>query len=134
MVGNNFGRNRGVVRRCHLFLEVRDFALLPILKQEPCQVLRKRNSSQVDNHRLIYRPWGTFKTLEEGKNFYVKRLSINPMQKISLQKHSYRSEHWVVVKGSALITKDDEKLATKRVYLNEITVKKYKKKAYEELM
>jgi mannose-6-phosphate isomerase len=50
------------------------------------------------------RPWGSFHTLEEGPGYKVKRLVILPGQRLSLQKHRHRSEHWVVVAGTATVT------------------------------
>ncbi|HTX51916.1 MAG TPA: phosphomannose isomerase type II C-terminal cupin domain [Candidatus Baltobacteraceae bacterium] len=49
------------------------------------------------------RPWGSFATLEEGPGYKVKRLAVMPGQRLSLQKHQYRSEHWVVVAGVATV-------------------------------
>ena len=65
------------------------------------QHLKKNNSDQVISHNKVYRPWGTFETLNEGPNFKVKRISVKPGGRLSLQSHQYRSEHWVVVKGHA---------------------------------
>lgn len=54
------------------------------------------------------RPWGEFENLEENKNYKVKRLVVWPGKRLSLQKHNHRSEHWVVVKGKAKVTLDEE--------------------------
>jgi len=56
----------------------------------------------------VYRPWGWFETLDEGTGFKVKRISVKAGQKISLQRHSKRAEHWVVVDGEARVTKGEE--------------------------
>lgn len=53
------------------------------------------------HHRTVYRPWGTYTVLEEGDGFKIKRIEVNPGAKISLQLHHHRSEHWVVVSGTA---------------------------------
>ena len=66
--------------------------------------LKKKNRSEPDIHRKIYRPWGYFDTIEFGNGFQVKLIVVNPGCKLSLQKHEQRSEHWVVVKGVALVT------------------------------
>jgi len=66
--------------------------------------LKIENRSEPDNHRKVYRPWGYFDSIDSGKSFQVKRIFVNPGAKLSLQKHEKRSEHWVVVKGIALIT------------------------------
>jgi mannose-6-phosphate isomerase-like protein (cupin superfamily) len=56
------------------------------------------------------RPWGTFTVLDEGKNYKVKRLEILPGKRLSYQKHAQRSEHWIVVQGTAKVTLDDRDL------------------------
>jgi len=68
--------------------------------------MSKKNNEKVLYHPNVYRPWGSFEVLLTEKNYQVKKLIINPKQKISLQKHKYRSEHWVVVKGLATVTKN----------------------------
>lgn len=76
-------------------------------------------SLQADNHRaataspLVHRPWGHFETIELGERYRVKRITVNPGAKLSLQKHFHRAEHWVVVNGSALVTRDGESLLLK---------------------
>ncbi|WP_230532337.1 mannose-1-phosphate guanylyltransferase/mannose-6-phosphate isomerase [Microvirga roseola] len=57
---------------------------------------------------LVHRPWGSFQSLEVGNRFQVKRITVAPGGKLSLQKHFHRAEHWVVVSGTALVTKDAE--------------------------
>ena len=59
-------------------------------------------------HRQVFRPWGSYDSIDSADNFQVKRLIVKPGAVLSLQKHAHRSEHWVVVKGKALITKNDE--------------------------
>ena len=66
--------------------------------------LNEDDRSESINHRTVYRPWGHFDSIDYGKDFKVKRIFVNPGSKISLQKHQYRAEHWVVVRGIALIT------------------------------
>jgi mannose-1-phosphate guanylyltransferase/mannose-6-phosphate isomerase len=61
-------------------------------------------------HNRLYRPWGFFESIIQGERFQVKRLVVAPGRKLSLQKHFHRAEHWVVVNGSALVTRDDETL------------------------
>jgi len=70
--------------------------------------LKKNNRYEVDNHRKVYRPWGSFDSIERGDGFQVKRIIVNPNAKLSLQKHQYRSEHWVVIKGIAMVTCGEE--------------------------
>jgi mannose-1-phosphate guanylyltransferase/mannose-6-phosphate isomerase len=59
-------------------------------------------------HRKIYRPWGWYDSLEKKKNFQVKRIHVNPGERLSLQSHQYRAEHWVVVRGRAVVVKGEE--------------------------
>jgi len=61
-------------------------------------------------HRKVHRPWGWYDSIDEGGQFKVKRLQVKPGASISLQKHRYRAEHWVVVRGTAEITCGDKKL------------------------
>jgi mannose-1-phosphate guanylyltransferase/mannose-6-phosphate isomerase len=74
---------------------------------------------QADNHPaaasspLVHRPWGHFQTIELGERYQVKRIMVKPGAKLSLQKHYHRAEHWVVVKGSAVVTRDGESLLLK---------------------
>jgi len=63
---------------------------------------QQREESQL--HRKVFRPWGSYESVDSDDGFKVKRLIINPGAKISLQKHSRRSEHWVVVRGTARVT------------------------------
>ncbi|MFC1681553.1 phosphomannose isomerase type II C-terminal cupin domain, partial [Pseudomonadota bacterium] len=59
-------------------------------------------------HARVFRPWGSYQTLDLQEGFQVKRLIIKPGASISLQLHHRRSEHWVVVRGQALVTRGDE--------------------------
>ncbi len=66
--------------------------------------LKLNKRSEHINHTKVYRPWGHFEEIDTGSRFHVKRITVNPGQKLSLQMHHHRSEHWVVVKGTALVT------------------------------
>tara|TARA_B100000795_G_scaffold270020_1_gene261946 strand:+ start:19140 stop:20543 length:1404 start_codon:yes stop_codon:yes gene_type:complete len=70
--------------------------------------LKDDNRIESDNHRKVYRPWGYFDSIDSGKGFKVKRIFVNPAAKLSLQKHQKRAEHWVVVKGDAIVTCGDK--------------------------
>lgn len=61
-------------------------------------------------HKKVHRPWGTYEGISSSKRFQVKRIMVKPGSKLSLQKHHHRAEHWVVVQGTALITRGDEQL------------------------
>ena len=70
--------------------------------------LKKEGRSEEQLHRKVYRPWGWYDSLDKGSRFQVKRLCVNPGASISLQKHRYRAEHWIVVKGIAKVTNGDK--------------------------
>ncbi len=59
-------------------------------------------------HRKVYRPWGAYESIDSGERFQVKRITVNPGAKLSLQMHHKRAEHWVVVSGTARVTCDDK--------------------------
>jgi mannose-1-phosphate guanylyltransferase/mannose-6-phosphate isomerase len=58
----------------------------------------------------VHRPWGYYQSIHAGDRFQVKRITVNPGAKLSLQKHFHRAEHWVVVNGTAIVTRDDEEV------------------------
>ena len=66
-------------------------------------VLKKEKRSEYHRHRTVFRPWGSYTLLEEQPRFQIKRLSVNPGASLSLQRHRYRHEHWVVVSGVATV-------------------------------
>jgi mannose-1-phosphate guanylyltransferase/mannose-6-phosphate isomerase len=70
--------------------------------------LQKAGRSEATQHRRIYRPWGYYEGINRGDRHQVKRIVVNPGQRLSLQKHFHRSEHWVVVRGTGEITIDGE--------------------------
>ncbi|MFN4276611.1 MAG: mannose-1-phosphate guanylyltransferase/mannose-6-phosphate isomerase [Ferrovibrio sp.] len=59
-------------------------------------------------HRTVYRPWGTYTVLEEGNRFKIKRIEVKPGASLSLQMHHHRSEHWIVVSGTAKVVNGDQ--------------------------
>ena len=70
--------------------------------------LKESKRSEYQLHRKVHRPWGTYETMDVGDRFQVKRLTVKPGASLSLQSHQKRAEHWVVVKGQAKVTRDDE--------------------------
>jgi mannose-1-phosphate guanylyltransferase/mannose-6-phosphate isomerase len=70
--------------------------------------LKKRKAEEHLTHRTVYRPWGAYTILENGERYKIKRLEINPGAKLSHQLHYHRSEHWVVVAGTARVTNGDK--------------------------
>ena len=72
--------------------------------------LRRAGRHEAVAHNLTHRPWGFYESLIQGERFQVKRIVVQPGQKLSLQKHFHRAEHWVVVSGVALVTRDAEQV------------------------
>lgn len=72
--------------------------------------LKAAGRSEASLHTEVHRPWGSYQTIDLGPRFQVKRLSVKPGAKISLQKHARRAEHWVVVQGVARVTRDEDVL------------------------
>lgn len=70
--------------------------------------LKRRKRSEPDSHTTVYRPWGHYRTVDVGPAFQVKHLMVKPGAKLSLQLHNRRAEHWVVVSGTARVTRGDE--------------------------
>ena len=70
--------------------------------------LKAENRTEAKLHRKVYRPWGAYDSIDCGDRFQVKRITVKPGAKLSLQKHYHRAEHWIVVKGTALVTNGGE--------------------------
>jgi mannose-1-phosphate guanylyltransferase/mannose-6-phosphate isomerase len=66
--------------------------------------------AQSVQHRKVARPWGTYDSVDVGERHQVKRISVRPGAKLSLQMHHHRAEHWIVVKGTALVTRGEEQV------------------------
>ena len=73
-------------------------------------LLKSKNHDAFKFHRTVVRPWGTYTVLEEGSGFKIKRIEVKPGASLSLQMHHHRSEHWVVVKGTAKITNGENEI------------------------
>lgn len=67
---------------------------------------QKRSESTI--HREVYRPWGKYDSVDTGERFQVKRITVNPGAKLSVQMHHHRAEHWIIVSGTAKITLDEK--------------------------
>jgi mannose-1-phosphate guanylyltransferase/mannose-6-phosphate isomerase len=74
------------------------------------EALKRQGRSEVTTHREVFRPWGSYETIDLGTRFQVKRITVKPGAKLSLQKHFHRAEHWTVVSGTAIITKGEEEI------------------------
>jgi mannose-1-phosphate guanylyltransferase/mannose-6-phosphate isomerase len=71
-------------------------------------ILKRQQAPEHLEHLTVQRPWGSYTVLEEGPGFKVKRVTVNPGGRLSLQMHHQRSEHWVVIAGTARVTRDQE--------------------------
>jgi mannose-1-phosphate guanylyltransferase / mannose-6-phosphate isomerase len=78
--------------------------------REVVEHLRRNGRGEHVAHTVVYRPWGSYETTDQGPRFRVKRLVVNPGQKLSLQMHHHRAEHWVVVQGTARVERNGETL------------------------
>lgn len=74
--------------------------------KEVVERLKQEGRREADEHLTVYRPWGQYTTLECAERYRIKRVVVNPGEQLSLQMHYHRSEHWVVVRGTALVTID----------------------------
>jgi len=70
--------------------------------------LKSENREEENFHRIVYRPWGSFDSVDEGEGYKVKRISVKPGARLSKQMHHHRAEHWVVVRGTARVFRNDE--------------------------
>jgi mannose-1-phosphate guanylyltransferase/mannose-6-phosphate isomerase len=99
----------------HIIVETHDVVL--VAHKNACQDVKKIVSQLTQNqrseselHRKVYRPWGSYDSLQHGNNFQVKHITVKPGASLSLQLHHHRSEHWVIVSGVAEVTKGEEVL------------------------
>ena len=76
--------------------------------------LKTANRKEHLLHSTVYRPWGWFQILETRDQFQLKVINLNPNSKISLQRHKHRAEHWVVVAGTATVTRGDDIIELKQ--------------------
>ncbi len=70
--------------------------------------LKLERRSQAALHREVHRPWGSYDSIDIGAGFQVKRIKVKPGARLSLQSHTRRAEHWIVVRGTALVTRDND--------------------------
>ena len=70
--------------------------------------LERRERPEATIHSRVYRHWGSYETIELSERYQVKRIVVNPGERLSLQMHHHRAEHWIIVGGTALVTRDDE--------------------------
>ena len=85
--------------------------------------LKKQNDTTHKVHKTVYRPWGYYTVLGEGKGFLTKMIHVNPAQKLSVQSHNHRSEHWVVLEGKAKVILEGKELILSPGHSIDIPVK-----------
>jgi len=97
----------------HIIVETKD-AILVAPKDRVQDVkdlvakIKKSGRTESALHREVFRPWGSYDSVDSGERFQVKRLTVKPGAVLSLQMHHHRAEHWIVVQGTARITRNDE--------------------------
>tara|TARA_R110001592_G_scaffold69819_2_gene214191 strand:+ start:1023 stop:2423 length:1401 start_codon:yes stop_codon:yes gene_type:complete len=70
--------------------------------------LKAEGRTEFKNHREVYRPWGKYDSIDNGSRYQVKRITVKPGEKLSIQMHHHRAEHWIVVSGTAKVTNGDK--------------------------
>ena len=97
----------------HVIVETADAVL--VASREKAQDVKRiverlklEERSERLHHRRVFRPWGSYESIDEGERFLVKRIIVNPGASLSLQMHEHRAEHWVVVTGTAKVTRGNE--------------------------
>ncbi|NDF99649.1 MAG: mannose-1-phosphate guanylyltransferase/mannose-6-phosphate isomerase, partial [Chitinophagia bacterium] len=82
--------------------------------------LKKESRAEVENHREVLRPWGAYDSIDRGPGYQVKRISVKPGERLSLQLHHHRAEHWVVVRGTAKVQLGNQEIilrANQSIYI-----------------
>lgn len=74
------------------------------------KALKSKSRSEASNHREVYRPWGKYDSIDSGGRYQVKRITVKPGAKLSVQMHHHRAEHWIVVSGTAKVTNGEKEI------------------------
>jgi mannose-1-phosphate guanylyltransferase len=72
--------------------------------------LKAEHRPEWEFHREVFRPWGSYDSIDNGERFQVKRITVKPGEKLSVQMHHHRAEHWIVVSGTAKVTNGEQTL------------------------
>ena len=102
----------------HIIVETADAVLISPRKQvqdvkKLVDQLKQMEREEALTHKKEYRPWGLYEEIARSERFQVKRVTVNPGAVLSLQKHFHRAEHWIVVRGTAYVTRGDEQFELK---------------------
>ncbi len=97
-----------------VIIETVDAILVANISETQCvkdivKTLEIKGKSEANIHKKIYRPWGNYTSIAKGENWQVKKITVSSKQSLSLQMHNHRTEHWVVVHGTALVEINGEK-------------------------
>lgn len=97
----------------HIVIETSDAVLVAHKKNSQAvknmvENLKLKQRTETDLHRCVLRPWGSYESIDKSDGFQVKRITVKPGASLSLQMHHRRSEHWIIVKGKALVTRGEE--------------------------
>jgi mannose-1-phosphate guanylyltransferase/mannose-6-phosphate isomerase len=76
--------------------------------------LREKDDERAEVHTTVHRPWGSYSRLEDGQFYSIKRITVPPQKRLSLQMHHHRTEHWVVVSGTAKVTIDKKDILLRK--------------------
>jgi len=90
-----------------------------------CKCCKKEDMKKKESlvQKTFERPWGTYTVIAEGKGYLIKTITVNPEQKLSVQRHNHRSEHWFVLEGTAKVIKGDKEITLKEGESLDIAVK-----------
>lgn len=100
------------------------------------QVHTEAKNDIVDQHTKVFTPWGWYEELDQGETFKVKKILIEPGKSISLQRHKHRSEHWVVIKGKASVTKGSDTFtlcSNESIYIEKEEIHRLENKSADNL-
>ncbi len=102
----------------HVIVETKDAVLVVSRNRvqdvkKLVNVLKEKQRQEIETHKKVYRPWGSYETLDISDRYQVKKITVRPKAKLSLQKHFHRAEQWSVISGTAIVTKDREKIILK---------------------
>ncbi len=88
-----------------------------------CSTVKKADMKNTEKQTTFERPWGSYTVIDEGEGYLVKTITVKPNQKLSVQRHNHRGEHWIVLEGTAKIIKGDKELTLKTGEAIDIAVK-----------
>ena len=93
------------------------------VEAQNCDCLKNMKKETSNLYKTFERPWGTYTVIDEGKGYLIKTISVKPEQKLSVQRHFHRAEHWIVLEGTAKVIKGDKELTLKTGETIDIAVK-----------